>query len=124
MHRRFQVAPAARPRRLSGTGTLACAPFANDRSVYSVPPISSKRAPPALLTFPQRLRLTNRSHNGRTMQVPVAKPHTVGEHMRNQTFWRRPQAAVAALALAATLGGVGFASAQHLEHLHALSLKL
>jgi len=44
--------------------------------------------------------------------------------MRTQTFWRRPQAAVAALALAATLGGVGFASAQHLEHVHVLTLKL
>ena len=44
--------------------------------------------------------------------------------MRTQNFGRRPQAAVAALALAATLGGVGFASAQHLEHVHALSLKL
>ena len=44
--------------------------------------------------------------------------------MRTQNFWRRPQAAVAALALAAALGGVGFASAQHLEHVHSLSLKL
>ncbi len=43
--------------------------------------------------------------------------------MRNQSFWRRPQASLAALALASTLG-VGFASAQHLEHLHALTLKL
>ncbi len=45
--------------------------------------------------------------------------------MRNQTFWKRPKAAVCSLALVAALGGVGYASATHLEHLHdALALKL
>jgi serine protease Do len=45
--------------------------------------------------------------------------------MRNQTFWKRPKAAVCSLALVAALGGVGYASATHFEHLHdALALKL
>ena len=45
--------------------------------------------------------------------------------MRNQTFWKRPKAAVCSLALVAALGGVGYASATHLEHLHdALALKM
>jgi len=45
--------------------------------------------------------------------------------MRNQTFWKRPKAAVYSLALVAALGGVGYASATHLEHLHdALALKM
>src|SRR4029077_9777988 len=45
--------------------------------------------------------------------------------MRNQTFWKRPKAAVCSLALVAALGGVGYASAEHLEHLHdALALKM
>jgi serine protease Do len=45
--------------------------------------------------------------------------------MRNQTFWKRPKAAVCSLALAAALGGVGVAGASHLEHLHAaLALKM
>ena len=48
--------------------------------------------------------------------------------MRNQNFWeglrKRPKAALGSLALAAVLGGVGFASAAHLEHVHgALALK-
>ena len=45
--------------------------------------------------------------------------------MRNQTFWKRPKAMLCSLALVATLGGVGYASATHLEHLHeALALKM
>ena len=48
--------------------------------------------------------------------------------MRNQSFlrslWKRPQAVLCSLALASALGGVGFASATHLEHVHALALKL
>lgn len=45
--------------------------------------------------------------------------------MRNQNFWRSPKAVLCSLALAAALGGVGFASAEHLEHLHAaLALKM
>jgi len=45
--------------------------------------------------------------------------------MRNQNFWQRPKAAVCSLALVVALGGVGYASATHLEHLHdALALKL
>jgi Do/DeqQ family serine protease len=45
--------------------------------------------------------------------------------MRNQTFWKRPKAVVCSLALVAALGGVGYASATHLEHLHdALALKM
>src|SRR6201984_354477 len=45
--------------------------------------------------------------------------------MRNQTFWKRPKAAVCSLALVSALGGVGYASATHLEHLRdALALKL
>ncbi len=45
--------------------------------------------------------------------------------MRNQTFWKRPKAAVCSLTLVAALGGVGYASATHLEHLHdALALKM
>ena len=39
-------------------------------------------------------------------------------------FWKRPQAVLCSVALASALGGVGFASATHLEHLHALALKL
>jgi len=48
--------------------------------------------------------------------------------MRNQIFssgfWKRPQAVLCSLALASALGGVGYASATHLEHIHALALKL
>ena len=45
--------------------------------------------------------------------------------MRNQNFWQSPKAAVCSLALVVALGGVGYASATHLEHLHdALALKL
>jgi serine protease Do len=45
--------------------------------------------------------------------------------MRNQTFWKRPKAVLCSLALVSALGGVGYASATHLEHLHdALTLKL
>src|ERR1700680_2622245 len=45
--------------------------------------------------------------------------------MRNQTFWKRPKAALCSLALISALGGVGYASATHLEHLHdALALKM
>jgi serine protease Do len=45
--------------------------------------------------------------------------------MRNQNFWRSPKAVLCSLALASALGGVGYASATHLEHLHdALALKL
>ena len=45
--------------------------------------------------------------------------------MRNQSFWKTPKAVLCSLALASTLGGVGFASATHLEHLHdALALKM
>src|SRR5579863_3983991 len=45
--------------------------------------------------------------------------------MRNQTFWKRPKAMLCSLALVATLGGVGYASATHIEHLHdALALKM
>jgi serine protease Do len=48
--------------------------------------------------------------------------------MRNQIFsrgfWKRPQAVLCSLALASALGGVGLASATHLEHVHALALKL
>lgn len=39
-------------------------------------------------------------------------------------FWKRPQAVLCSLALASALGGVGYASATHLEHMHALALKL
>jgi serine protease Do len=52
--------------------------------------------------------------------------------MRNESFlrgfsrgfWKRPQAVLCSLALASALGGVGYASATHLEHIHALALKL
>src|ERR1700747_960850 len=45
--------------------------------------------------------------------------------MRNQSFWKSPKAVLCSLALASALGGVGFASATHLEHLHdALALKM
>ena len=47
--------------------------------------------------------------------------------MRNQSlrgFWKRPQAVLCSLALASALGGVGYASATHIEHIHALALKL
>jgi serine protease Do len=44
--------------------------------------------------------------------------------MRTQNFWRRPQAVLASLVLASALGVVGVASAQHLEHLNGLALKL
>jgi serine protease Do len=45
--------------------------------------------------------------------------------MRNQNFWKSPKAVLCSLALASALGGVGFASATHLEHLHAaLALKV
>ena len=45
--------------------------------------------------------------------------------MRNQTFWKRPKAVLCSLALISALGGVGYASATHLEHLHdALALKM
>lgn len=44
--------------------------------------------------------------------------------MRNQTFWK-PKAVLCSLALVAAVGGVGYASATHLEHLHeALALKM
>jgi serine protease Do len=44
--------------------------------------------------------------------------------MRNQSFWKRPKAVLCSLALVSALGGVGFASASHLEHVHdALALK-
>src|SRR5256885_4226621 len=42
--------------------------------------------------------------------------------MRNQTFWKRPKAVLCSVALASALGGVGLASASHLEH--ALALKM
>ena len=45
--------------------------------------------------------------------------------MRNQNFWQSPKAVLCSLALVVALGGVGYASATHLEHLHdALALKL
>jgi len=48
--------------------------------------------------------------------------------MRNQNFsrgfWKRPQAVLCSLALASALGGVGYASATHIEHIHALALRL
>src|ERR1700747_85911 len=45
--------------------------------------------------------------------------------MRNQTFWKSPKAVLCSVALASALGGVGIASATHLEHLHeALALKM
>jgi serine protease Do len=53
--------------------------------------------------------------------------------MRNQRFWmgfwkgfwKSPKAMLCSLALVSALGGVGFASAEHLEHLHdALALKM
>lgn len=48
--------------------------------------------------------------------------------MRNQIFssgfWKRPQAVLCSLALASALGGVGYASATHLENIHALALRL
>jgi serine protease Do len=45
--------------------------------------------------------------------------------MRNQTFWKRPKAVLCSLALVAAVGGVGYASATHLEHLRdALALKM
>jgi len=45
--------------------------------------------------------------------------------MRNQTFWKGPKAVLCSLALASALGGVGFAGAEHIEHLHdALALKM
>src|SRR5580700_1579062 len=45
--------------------------------------------------------------------------------MRNQNFWRSPKAVLCSLALASALGGVGYASATHFEHLHdALALKM
>jgi serine protease Do len=48
-----------------------------------------------------------------------------GDYMRNQNFWKSPKAVLCSLALAVALGGVGFASAEHLEHLHgALALKM
>jgi serine protease Do len=44
--------------------------------------------------------------------------------MGNQTFWK-PKAVLCSLALVAALGGVGYAGATHLEHLHdALALKM
>ena len=39
-------------------------------------------------------------------------------------FWKRPQAVLCSVALASALGGAGIASATHLEHVHALALKL
>jgi serine protease Do len=45
--------------------------------------------------------------------------------MRNQSFWKSPKAVLCSVALASALGGVGIASATHLEHLHeALALKM
>jgi serine protease Do len=45
--------------------------------------------------------------------------------MRNQSFWKSPKAVLCSVALASALGGVGIASATHLEHLHeALALKI
>ena len=45
--------------------------------------------------------------------------------MRAQNFWKGPKAVLCSLALGALLGGVGFASATHLENLHGpLPLKL
>jgi serine protease Do len=45
--------------------------------------------------------------------------------MRTQNFWKGSKAALCSLALASFLGGIGFASATHFEHLHgALGLKL
>jgi serine protease Do len=45
--------------------------------------------------------------------------------MRTQNFWKGPKAVLCSLALASFLGGVGFASATHLENLHGpLALKL
>ena len=45
--------------------------------------------------------------------------------MRYQSFWKSPKAVLCSVALASALGGVGIASATHLEHLHeALALKM
>ena len=45
--------------------------------------------------------------------------------MQTQNLWKGPKAVLCSLALASFLGGVGFASATHLEHLHGpLALKL